>query len=146
MKMIKILGCAGIASVAMAVSVSSVMMETAQAKVVAGSDGTFVHRVTHTLASDASYSAAASGNKWAQKNVSKGQETNSGSESAFLEQTRNPWSRNDFSEQSRNPWSRNDFSEQSRNPWSRNDFSEQSRNPWSRNAFFEQSRNPWSRN
>ncbi len=170
MKTIRMLGCAGIASFALALTANSPSFAEGQTDpAVAGEkSGSLVHRVSHTLAASERYSGnVPSGYKWGQqesrdaawgntgtqggykwgdyKETALGSSSEEPATSDYSEQTRNPWGRRDYAEQSRNPWGRRDFSEQSRNPWGRRDFSEQSRNPWGRRDFSEQSRNPWGR-
>jgi hypothetical protein len=165
MRTIKIIGYAGIASVAAVLSLSSfVVTETAQARVVPESNaGTLVHRVSYNLAADTQYKSDSIGYKWGQKDhVTESDANWSGStkpqggykwgksversvDGSNYEEARNPWARSSFSEQARNPWARSSFSEQARNPWARSSFSEQARNPWARSSFSEQARNPWAR-
>jgi hypothetical protein len=158
MKILKVVGYAGVASFALAIAANSLILaETPQLESAsAEKSNNMVHRVSHTLATAQQYTGGtASGYKWGQENQSKTSEvtwdgskaTASGykwgtsrtaasttelAPSSYAEQTRNPWGRKDFSEQARNPWGRKDFSEQARNPWGRKDFSEQTRNPWGR--------------
>jgi hypothetical protein len=157
MNTFKVIGFAGIASVALAISANSPTLAETQADQGAVKSNNQVHRVSHRLAAAEQYTVGtSSGYKWGQKarrNLTKDNWNGTGQsrngykwgnssstvvdvEQAFpsnnVEQTRNPWGRRDFSEQTRNPWGRRDFSEQTRNPWGRRDFSEQTRNPWGR--------------
>ncbi len=134
MKAIKLIGCAGVAAIALPLLISSVVVtEKAQARMVPeDAAGSLVHRVSHALAADAEYTATAipAGYKWGQKNyASTRKESWVGSEApissgykwtksnaavdfsrsvgtSFAEQTANPWGRRDFSEQAANPWGR----------------------------------------
>jgi len=176
MKTFKMIGYAGIASAALALVVSSLTIpEAAQARNTnEQSSVSLVHRVSHSLAADAQYTAAVvpSGYKWGHsaqvKTIRSAGNGSIGAASAephqdgykwgkisasddlstqsnYVEQAANPWGRRDFSEQAANPWGRRGFSEQAANPWGRRDFSEQAANPWGRRDFSEQAANPWGR-
>ena len=126
----KSFGCVGVASVALTMLMSSLAVaETSPAGLATeAKSGSTVHRVSHALAVDARYTAPASGNKWAQKNVATdgkaiwadSDEPQSGykwGESADLVNSQRTVS--DVSEQAGNRWGRSSVSEQAGNRWGR---------------------------
>jgi hypothetical protein len=143
MKIIKLIGYAGIASAALALLVPTMSItESAQARNTSEqSAASVVHRVSHTLAADTKYTASVpSGYKWGQgiKPVKSdmawagAEEPQSGYKWGRSSTNENLSASSSYAEQAGNPWGRRDFSEQAGNPWGRRDFSEQAGNPWGR--------------
>jgi len=147
MNTFKLIGYAGVASIALVVSTNApTLAETRHdSGAVVEKSGNLVHRVSHTLAAAERYTGnVPSGYKWGE-DTQRAQQSESSWQNAdvpaggykwgnyretALTEEQSPTSK--YAEQSRNPWGRKDFSEQARNPWGRKDFSEQARNPWGR--------------
>ena len=125
---IKTIGYVGFASMALALLAPSV--SAADTALETNNSGSLVHRVSHALAADVSYTApvTSSGNKWATKPLSNeskviwaesdkvqtGDKWGTSSGSLHHNQTMN-----NVSEQAGNRWGRRNVAEQAGNRWGR---------------------------
>ena len=120
MKILKVVGYAGVASFALAIAANSLILaETPQLESVsAEKSNNMVHRVSHTLAAAQQYTGGtASGYKWGQENQSKTSEvTWDGSKDTA---SGYKWGKSNVSEQAGSKWGRRDFAEQSGSKWGR---------------------------
>ena len=160
---IKTIGCVGVASVALALLAPSLSAaETARSSAEAAvNSGNVVHRVSHALAADTTYTApgSLSGNKWAVKSVvedseviwaesnkpSTGFKWSEASESVNVEQAGSRWGRRNVAEQAGSRWGRRDFSEQAGSRWGRRNVAEQAGSRWGRRNVAEQAGSRWGR-
>ena len=152
MRSIKIIGCAGIASVALAFSTNTLTLaetkavQQGAAMIDAGQSTNVVHRVTHSLALSQRYSdRIPSGNKWGHEQY----EGSSAAAWAEIEAEKpiggNKWGRSNTSEQSGSKWGRSNTAEQSGSKWGRSNTAEQSGSKWGRSNTAEQSGSKWGR-
>ena len=136
MRTIKIIGYAGIASVALAFSTNSLT----QAETQLAHDLSFsavektknvVHRVNHSLASSQHYSGnLPSGYKWGQDS----QESNAAATwvDSVDAQGGSKWGSTNTAEQSGSKWGRSNTAEQSGSKWGRSSTAEQAGSKWGR--------------
>ncbi len=167
MKTMKKVGYASIAGLALALLTPSLSMADSAFDRSGSSEGSTVHRISHDLAMNESYTlTSASGNRWGKEAVptlrdsswateARAQggnrwshtpsETSQASSSDFAKKSGNRWRRSDNAEQAGNRWRRSDIAEQAGNRWRRSDIAEQAGNRWRRSDIAEQAGNRWRR-
>ena len=152
MNTFKILRYAGITSLALSIVSPSTVF--AEVKSSSKSSVSLVHRISHSLATDQTYTANGSagykwgrnstesdpGAKWAESGSARGGykwgtsviSESKPNQQPYAKAAAYHWDSMSSPEQAANKWGRRNFSEQTANKWGRRNFSEQTANKWGR--------------